>query len=168
MLMKFSGRTITVYQKRAGSRSQRNRKKEGAHTLGDSRVDNRPVSGQKWRTKQHVELSAAKNVKERNPLFDWRGLDWALDISTDNSNSAPSMWTSINMFVQTEILVMKNYKRNMWTRSETRGSWAHFWKKFPDMIWYTKWILGEHLDHEQRFCRVWQDQCNLRNSRPEL
>ena len=33
MMMKFSGRTITVYQKRAGS------EKEGAHALEDSRVD---------------------------------------------------------------------------------------------------------------------------------
>ena len=60
---------------------------------------------------QHVDISAAKNLKETNPFFGWRATDRPLDMPSDNLNSAPSTRTSINLFVHTKNLMMKDSRK---------------------------------------------------------
>ena len=47
--------------------------------------------------KKQVDISAAKEMKERNPSFGWIAMDRPLDMSSRNQNLAPP--TSINLFV---------------------------------------------------------------------
>ena len=58
-----------------------------------------PAGKNEGQSKQQVDISSAKNVKERNTLFGWIALDRPLDIPPDNSSAAPSTGTSINILV---------------------------------------------------------------------
>ena len=60
-----------------------------------------PASDENERqSNQELDISAAKHVKERSPLFGWTTTNRPLDIKSANLSSAQSTGTSINTFVR--------------------------------------------------------------------
>ena len=53
-------------------------------------VRSAPADKKERQSKQQVDISAAKNVKEGNSLFGWIAKDRPLDIPLDSLSAAPS------------------------------------------------------------------------------
>ena len=56
--------------------------------------------GEEAQSIQQVDVSAEKHMKTKDPLFGWTATDRPLEIPPDNSDSASSTGTSINIFVR--------------------------------------------------------------------
>ena len=55
---------------------------------------------EKGQSIQQVDVSAENYMKTKDPLFGWTATDRPLEVPPDNSDSASSMGTSINIFVR--------------------------------------------------------------------
>ena len=104
-----------------------------------------PADGAERQSIQQVDLSAAKHVKEKRPLFSWTATERLLDIPAGNLSSAPSTRMSINIFFAGEWVrtyprqnlndkETQGNERNLWTGIGAGWSRTHYGKKVQDQI----------------------------------
>ena len=62
---------------------------------------------------QHVDVSAEKHVKTKDPLFGWTAIDRPLEVPPDNLDSASSTGTSMNIFFVRGVGVGLTHTKNL-------------------------------------------------------